>query len=150
MNNNKYILWDIDGTTVTVTPNWTSERITEWNQETRDAKPIEKAVCLIIALSLMGYKNIFLTSRDVTCKKNTIKKLKEIGVWPHVSAIYHRPVRYNGMPSHEYKHIMCTMLKRKFNITHAIDDEEKNLATFSSHGFYTINANIFTTMKGGE
>jgi len=151
MGKQKWILWDIDGTVVTATPGWALERTMEWNEETLDAQPVEKAIYLVIAFSLMGYKNILLTARDVTCKKNTIKKLKEIGIWPYVDALYHRPLRYEGVASHEYKHTMYTMLKKKFNITHAIDDEEKNLVMFNNQGLCVINANVFTTtMKGGE
>jgi len=151
MGKQKWILWDIDGTVVTATPGWAPERTMAWNDETLDAGPIEGAVCLVIAFSLMGYKNIFLTARDVTCKKNTVKKLKEIGVWPYVDALYHRPMRYSGIASHKYKHTMYTMLKKTFNITHAIDDEDKNLAMFADQGLCVINANVFTTNnEGGE
>jgi ribonucleotide monophosphatase NagD (HAD superfamily) len=136
----KAVLVDIDGTLVTVTDNWSQERDLEWVQETMKAEKLEGGVALLTALHLMGYQLVFLTARGQTCKTNTWRKFREMGIDHMVDSIWHRPVAWNGVSSSVYKDWMIGRLKKKFNLQFAMEDEEKNQEVMRAHGLVVFDA----------
>ena len=136
----KAVLVDIDGTLVTVTPNWSLERNSEWVMETLKAEKLEGGVALLTAFYLMGYQLVFLTARGQECKDNTWKKFRELGIDHMVDSMWHRPNAWDGVPSSEYKDHMIKKLKKKFDIVFAMDDEDKNLQVMRNHGLVVFDA----------
>lgn len=136
----KAVLVDIDGTLVTVTENWTMERDLEWVEETMKAEKLDGGIALLHALHMMGYQLVFLTARGQTCKKNTWKKFRELGIDHMVDSMWHRPNSWVNVPSSVYKDHMIKKLKKKFDIVFAMEDEEKNQEMMRTHGFVVIDA----------
>ena len=136
----KAVLVDIDGTLVTVTENWTMERDLEWVEETMKAEKLDGGIALLHALHMMGYQLVFLTARGQTCKKNTWKKFRELGIDHMVDSMWHRPIAWNNVSSSVYKDHMIKKLKKKFDIVFAMEDEEKNQEMMRAHGLVVIDA----------
>lgn len=136
----KAVLVDIDGTLVAVTDNWSMERDLEWVEDTLKAEPLEGGIAMLRALKLMGYQLVFLTARGQSCKKNTWIKFRELGIEDLVDSIWHRPTAWNGISSSIYKDHMIKMLKKKFDLRFAMEDEEKNQEVMRSHGLTVIDA----------
>ena len=139
-NKKKAVLVDIDGTLVTITPDWSMERDLEWVEDTLKAKGLDGGIDLLRSFHLMGYQLVFLTARGQTCKKNTWKKLRELGIDHMVDSIWHRPTALNGVSSSVYKDQMIKKLKKKFNLVFAMEDEEKNQEVMRNHGLVVIDA----------
>jgi hypothetical protein len=136
----KAVLVDIDGTLVTVTPNWSPERDLEWVEETLKADALDGGIALLKAFKMMGYELVFLTARGQTCKKNTWIKFRELGIDHLVDSIWHRPTALNGVSSSIYKDQMIKKLKKKFDLQFAMEDEEKNQEVMRNHGLVVIDA----------
>ena len=136
----KAVLIDIDGTLVTITPNWTADRIAEWDAETMNADVLVGGVEKLKEFKNEGYKLVFLTARGQGCKKYTEMKLKEIGVWGCVDSIWHRPLRWEGKKSSLYKEAMIKMLVKKYDFEYAMDDEDGNLEVMERYGMKVIDA----------
>ncbi len=86
---------------------------------------------------------VFLTARGQGCKKYTVKKLKEIGVWGMVDSMWHRPMRYENVSSSVYKEAMIKMLMKKWDFEWAMDDEDKNLVVMEKMGMKVIDAKVW-------
>ena len=140
MEKKKAVLVDIDGTLVTVTENWSMERDLEWVEETMKAEKLEGGVALLKAFHLMGYQLVFLTARGQTCKNNTWRKFREMGIDHMVDSIWHRPTALNGVSSSIYKDQMIKKLKKKFDLQFAMEDEQKNQEVMRAHGLVVIDA----------
>lgn len=136
----KAVLVDIDGTLVTITENWSMERDLEWVEDTLKAEALEGGISMLRAFKLMGYQLVFLTARGQSCKKNTWIKFRELGIEDLVDSIWHRPVAWNGVSSSVYKDHMIKMLKKKFDLRFAMEDEEKNQEVMRRHGLTVIDA----------
>ena len=108
----KAVLVDIDGTLVSVTPNWSMERDDQWVQETLQAEPLDGGIAMLKAFKLMGYTLVFVTARGQSCKANTWKKFREIGIDDMVDSMWHRPNKWNGISSRKYKEHMIIDAKR--------------------------------------
>jgi len=128
------VLVDIDGTLVEVTPNWNMERDLEWVAETLTAKVHVDAVEMVHSLKEQGFVIVVLTARGQSCKKNTWKKFREIGIADVVDSVWHRPVAWNNVPSVEYKEAMIKRLLRKYNFVMAMEDEDRNIAMMEKYG----------------
>ena len=136
----KAVLVDIDGTLVTVTPNWSMERDDQWVQETLQAEPLDGGIAMLKAFKLMGYTLVFVTARGQSCKANTWKKFREIGIDDMVDSMWHRPNRWNGISSRKYKEHMIKMLLNKYDLQWAMEDEEPNQEMMKSLGLNVIDA----------
>jgi FMN phosphatase YigB (HAD superfamily) len=136
----KAVLVDIDGTLVTVTPNWSPERDLEWVEETLKAQGLNKGIALLKAFKSLGYELVFLTARGQNCKKNTWKKLRELKIDHLVDSIWHRPSKWENVSSSVYKKEMIKMLQKKWNFEWAMDDEHKNLIVMEEAGMKVIDA----------
>jgi FMN phosphatase YigB (HAD superfamily) len=136
----KAVLVDIDGTLVTITNNWSMDRDSDWIQETLKAQGLDGGIALLRAFKLMGYQLVFLTARGQACKSNTWKKLRELGIDDMVDSMWHRPNKWNGVPSDKYKDYMIAKLNTKFNLCFAMEDEEKNQEVMKNHGLTVIDA----------
>lgn len=136
----KAVLVDIDGTLVTITPNWSMDRDNQWVQETMKAEKLEGGIALLQALHLMGYQLVFLTARGQNCKKYTWKKFRELGIDHMVDSIWHRPTAWDGVSSHVYKDHMIKKLNKKFDFKFAMEDEEKNHEVMRKHGIIILDA----------
>jgi len=150
MNNNnntkkavKAVLVDIDGTLVTVTPNWSLARTSEWNTETVQAEGLEGGIAMLRAFHMMGYKLVFLTSRGQSCKVYTWMKLRELRIDHMVDSMWHRPAKWDGIAPHEYKAMMITQLAKRFNIVWAMEDEDKNIDVMRALGIHVIDAKVW-------
>lgn len=151
-DNKKAVLVDIDGTLVTVTDfdysifnnedkNQIDLYFNYWNAETMKSDALQGGIDKLKEFKEMGYKLVFLTARGVSCKKYTLKKLKEIGVLDMVDSMWHRPIKWDGVSSSVYKDRMITMLKKKgYEFEWAMDDEDKNLIVMENHGMIAIDA----------
>ncbi len=139
----KAVLVDIDGTIVTATPNWSTERNSEWEMETVNASALDGGIELLKKFKEEGYVLVFLTARGQGCKKYTVKKLKEIGVWGMVDSMWHRPMRYENVSSSVYKEAMIKMLMKKWDFEWAMDDEDKNLVVMEKMGMKVIDAKVW-------
>lgn len=136
----KAVLVDIDGTLVTVTPNWSMERDDQWVQETLQAEPLDGGIAMLKAFKLMGYTLVFVTARGQSCKANTWKKFREIGIDDMVDSMWHRPNKWNGISSRKYKEHMIKMLLNKYDLQWAMEDEEPNQEMMKSLGLNVIDA----------
>lgn len=150
----KAVLVDIDGTLVTLTDfdyemlnkeeSVKVEYLNGWNKNTLNAKGLDGGIEVLKKFKEEGYELVFLTARGVSCKKYTIMKLKEIGVWEMVDSMWHRPVRMEGVSSSVYKGKMIKMLMKKgFEFEWAMDDEEKNLRVMEDFGMKAIDARVW-------
>jgi len=136
----KAVLVDIDGTLVSVTPNWSMERDDQWVQETLQAEPLDGGIAMLKAFKLMGYTLVFVTARGQSCKANTWKKFREIGIDDMVDSMWHRPNKWNGISSRKYKEHMIKMLLNKYDLQWAMEDEEPNQEMMRSLGLNVIDA----------
>ena len=136
----KAVLVDIDGTLVSVTPNWSMERDDQWVEETLNAEVLEGGIAMLKAFKLMGYTLVFLTARGQSCKANTWKKFREIGIDDMVDSMWHRPNRLNGVSSKKYKEEMIIRLLNKYDLQWAMEDEEPNQEMMKSLGLNVIDA----------
>jgi predicted secreted acid phosphatase len=136
----KAVLVDIDGTLVSVTPNWSMERNAEWEMDTVNASVLADGVELLKKFKEEGYVLVFLTARGQGCKKYTVKKMKEIGVWDMVDSMWHRPLKWEGKKSSLYKEAMIKMLAKKYDFEWAMDDEDPNLEMMERMGMKVIDA----------
>lgn len=145
----KAVLLDLDGTVLTVTSGWTPESNAEWEQRTMSASVIQLAAYVVLLLKQEGYRIVVLTARGMTCKKYTMRKLRETGLIELVDSVYHRPVRYEGVRSASYKEAMVRMLAKRYAFEHALDDEDPNLEVFRKLGIPNIwDAKAFWDPKG--
>jgi phosphoglycolate phosphatase-like HAD superfamily hydrolase len=145
----KAVLVDIDGTLVSVTPNWSMERDDQWVEETLQAEPLDGGIAMLQALKLMGYELVFLTARGQSCKANTWKKFQELGIDHLVDSMWHRPVKMNGVSSNKYKEKMILMLMNKYDLKWAMEDEQPNQEMMRRLGLNVIDARVWNK-KGGE
>jgi phosphoglycolate phosphatase-like HAD superfamily hydrolase len=139
----KAVLVDIDGTLVSVTPNWSMERDDQWVEETLQAEPLDGGIAMLQAFKLMGYELVFLTARGQNCKKNTWKKLRELEIDHLVDSMWHRPVEMNGVSSNKYKEKMILMLMNKYDLKWAMEDEQPNQEMMRRLGLNVINARVW-------
>jgi histidinol phosphatase-like enzyme len=139
----KAVLVDIDGTLVSVTPNWSMERDDQWVQETLNAEPLDGGIAMLKAFKLMGYTLVFVTARGQSCKANTWKKFREIGIDDMVDSMWHRPNKWNGISSRKYKEHMIKMLLNKYDLQWAMEDEEPNQEMMRSLGLNVIDARVW-------
>ena len=139
----KAVLVDIDGTLVSVTPNWSMERDDQWVQETLQAEPLDGGIAMLKAFKLMGYTLVFVTARGQSCKANTWKKFREIGIDDMVDSMWHRPNKWNGISSRKYKEHMITMLLYKYDLQWAMEDEEPNQEMMKELGLNVIDARVW-------
>ena len=140
MEKKNAVLVDIDGTLVTVTPNWSAERNGQWEVETMNSTVLNGGVELIKKFKDEGYVLVFLTARGQGCRKYTEKKLREIGVWSLVDSIWHRPKSFENVSSSIYKKAMIERLSRKYEFVYAMDDEDKNIQVMASFGMEVFDA----------
>ncbi len=136
----KAVLVDIDGTLVSVTPNWSMERDDQWVEETLQAEPLDGGIAMLKAFKMMGYTLVFVTARGQSCKANTWKKFREIGIDDMVDSMWHRPNKWNGISSRKYKEHMIIMLMKKYDLKWAMEDEEPNQEMMRSLGLNVIDA----------
>jgi hypothetical protein len=139
----KAVLVDIDGTLVSVTPNWSPERDDQWVQETLNANGLDGGIAMLQAFKLMGYELVFLTARGQSCKANTWKKLRELEIDHLVDSIWHRPNKWNGISSSKYKEHMIKMLLNKYDLRWAMEDEEANQEMMKELGLNVIDARVW-------
>lgn len=139
----KAVLVDVDGTLVSVTPNWSMERDDQWVQETLDANGLDGGIAMLQAFKLMGFELVFLTARGQNCKANTWKKLRELEIDHLVDSIWHRPNKWNGISSRKYKEHMIKMLLNKYDLQWAMDDEDPNLEMMKELGLNVIDAKVW-------
>ena len=136
----KAVLVDIDGTLVRVTPNWSLERDDQWVEETLNAEVLDGGIAMLKAFKLMGYELVFVTARGQTCKANTWKKFREIGIDDMVDSMWHRPVKWDGVSSRKYKEYMIKKLLKKYDLRWAMEDEEPNQEMMRALGLNIIDA----------
>lgn len=148
----KAVLVDIDGTLVSLTDfdysvfdtgdkSQIDSYLEFWNAETMKSTALQGGIEKLKEFKEMGYVLVFLTARGVSCKKYTLRKLREIGVLDMVDSMWHRPVKWDGVSSSVYKDRMITMLKKKgYEFEWAMDDEEKNLIMMEKHGMKVLDA----------
>lgn len=136
----KAVLVDIDGTLVRVTPNWSLERDDQWVEETLNAEVLDGGIAMLKAFKLMGYELVFVTARGQTCKANTWKKFREIGIDDMVDSMWHRPVKWDGVSSRKYKEYMIKKLLKKYDLRWAMEDEEPNQEMMRALGLNVIDA----------
>ena len=139
----KAVLVDIDGTLVSVTPNWSMERDDQWVQETLNAEGLDGGIAMLKAFKLMGYTLVFVTARGQNCRANTWKKLRELEIDDLVDSIWHRPNKWNGISSRKYKEHMIKMLLNKYDLQWAMEDEDPNLEMMKSLGLNVIDAKVW-------
>lgn len=139
----KAVLVDVDGTLVSVTPNWSMERDDQWVQETLNANGLDGGIAMLQAFKLMGFELVFLTARGQNCKANTWKKLRELEIDHLVDSIWHRPNKWNGISSRKYKEHMIKMLLNKYDLQWAMDDEDPNLEMMKGLGLNVIDAKVW-------
>lgn len=143
MMKEKAVLVDIDGTLVSITPNWSAERDLEWVEDTLNAVGYKFAVELVKKYKKMGYKIVIVTARGQSCKENTVKKLKEIGVYEFVDVMMHRTGKYENTRSAVWKRAAIRMLKQKYNFVFALEDEDGNMKVMRRHGMEIVDARIW-------
>lgn len=143
MMKEKAVLVDIDGTLVSVTPNWSAERDLEWVEETMNAVGYKFAVELVKKYKKMGYKIVIVTARGQSCKENTVKKLKEIGVYEFVDVMMHRTSKYENTRSAVWKRAAIKMLKQRYDFVYALEDEDGNMKVMRRHGMEIVDARIW-------
>jgi FMN phosphatase YigB (HAD superfamily) len=139
----KAVLVDIDGTLVSVTPNWSMERDDQWVQETLNANGLDGGIAMLQAFKLMGYTLVFVTARGQNCRANTWKKLRELEIDHLVDSIWHRPNKWNGISSRKYKEHMIKMLLNKYDLRWAMEDEEANQEMMKELGLNVIDARVW-------
>lgn len=139
----KAVLVDIDGTLVSITENWSAERDGEWVEETMNAVGYKFAVALVKKYSEMGYKIVIVTARGKSCYENTVRKLKEIGVYEYVDVMMHRTGKYENTRSAVWKRAAIKMLKQKYDFVFALEDEEGNQRVMRNHGIIVIDAKVW-------
>jgi phosphoglycolate phosphatase-like HAD superfamily hydrolase len=139
----KAVLVDIDGTLVNVTPNWSADRDAEWVEETMNAVGYKFAVAMVKKYKKMGYKIVIVTARGRSCKENTVKKLKEIGVYEFVDVMMHRTKAYENTRSAVWKKAAIRMLKQRYDFVFAMEDEEGNMEVMRKNGMIVIDAKIW-------
>lgn len=139
----KAVLVDIDGTLVSVTPNWSMERDDQWVQETLNANGLDGGIAMLQAFKLMGFELVFLTARGQNCKANTWKKLRELEIDHLVDSIWHRPNKWNGISSKKYKEHMIKMLLNKYDLRWAMEDEEQNQEMMKELGLNVMDARVW-------
>jgi len=139
----KAVLVDIDGTLVSVTENWSAERDLEWVEETMNAVGYKFAVELVKKYKKMGYKIVIVTARGQSCKENTVKKLKEIGVYEFVDVMMHRTRKYENTRSAVWKDAAIKMLKQRYDFVFSLEDEEGNQKVMRRHGMIVIDAKVW-------
>jgi len=136
----KAVLVDIDGTLVSITENWSAERDSEWVEETMNAVGYEKGIELVKEYSKIGYKIVIVTARGQSCYENTVKKLKEIGVYEYVDVMMHRTGKYESTRSAVWKKAAINMLKHKYEFVFSLEDEEGNQKVMRDYGMIVIDA----------
>lgn len=139
----KAVLVDIDGTLVSVTENWSAERDLEWVEETMNAVGYKFAVALVKKYKKMGYKIVIVTARGQSCKENTVKKLKEIGVYEFVDVMMHRTGKYENTRSAVWKRAAIKMLKQRYDFVFSLEDEDGNMKVMRRHGMIVVDAKIW-------
>ena len=143
----KAVLVDIDGTLVSVTENWSAERDLEWVEETMNAVGYKFAVELVKKYKKMGYKIVIVTARGQSCKENTVKKLKEIGVYEFVDVMMHRTRKYENTRSAVWKDAAIKMLKQRYDFVFSLEDEEGNQKVMRRHGLSFARPILFYEVK---
>lgn len=136
----KAVIVDIDGTLFEEVPNWTQETDLDWVEKTLTMPELKVGIELAKVFKNSGFKLVFLTARGQTCKKNTWIKFKEAGIADMVDSMWHRPIKWNGLPPVDYKRLMMKRIMNKYDVMFAMDDSDKNLAMFKSLGIKTIDA----------
>lgn len=136
----KAVIVDIDGTLFEEVPNWTQETDLDWVEKTLNMPELKVGIELAKVFKNSGFKLVFLTARGQTCKKNTWIKFKEAGIADMVDSMWHRPIKWNGLPPVDYKRLMMKRIMNKYDVMFAMDDSDKNLAMFKSLGIKTIDA----------
>jgi FMN phosphatase YigB (HAD superfamily) len=131
---NKAVLVDIDGTLVGITPNWSMDRDAEWVEETLKAEVYTDAVEMLHQYKKEGYKLVVVTARGQSCKANTWKKFREMGIDTLVDSVWHRPVAWEGKDSASYKEEMIKRLSKKYNFVWAMEDEDRNKEVMTAAG----------------
>lgn len=139
----KAVLVDIDGTLVSITPNWSAERNLEWVEDTLNADGFKFAVQLVKKYKKMGYKIVIVTARGQSCKENTVKKLKEIGVYEFVDVMMHRTNKYENTRSAVWKRAAIKMLKQRYDFVYALEDEDGNMEVMRRHGMEIVDARMW-------
>ena len=139
----KAVLVDIDGTLVSITENWSAERDLEWVEDTLNAKGYGFAVSMVKKYKKMGYKIVIVTARGQSCKENTVKKLKEIGVYEFVDLMMHRTRKYENTKSAVWKDAAIKMLNHRYDSVYAMEDEEGNAEMMKSHGIIVVDAKVW-------
>jgi FMN phosphatase YigB (HAD superfamily) len=139
----KAVLVDIDGTLVNITPNWSADRDAEWIEETMNAVGYKFAVAMVKKYKEMGYEIVIVTARGRSCKENTVKKLKEIGVYEFVDVMMHRTKAYENTRSAVWKKAAIRMLKQRYDFVFAMEDEEGNMEVMRKNGMIVIDAKIW-------
>lgn len=139
----KAVLVDIDGTLVSITENWSAERDLEWVEETMNAVGYKFAVELVKKYKKMGYKIVIVTARGQSCKENTVKKLKEIGVYEFVDVMMLRTEKMVAVRSAVWKDAAIRMLKQRYDFVFAIEDEAGNMEVMKKHGMIVIDAKVW-------
>lgn len=139
----KAVLVDIDGTLVEITPNWTKERDDIWVEETMNAVAYKFAVELVKKYKKMGYKIVIVTARGQSCKVNTVKKLKEIGVYELVDTMMHRVSSYENTKNAVWKKAAIKMLRQRYNFVYALEDEDANMEVMQQQGMTIVDARIW-------
>lgn len=151
----KAVLVDIDGTLVTPTDfdysvldtgnkSQIDEYLEFWNAETMKSTALQGGIEKLKEFKEMGYVLVFLTARNVDCKKYTLRKLREIGVLDMVDSLWHRPRKWDGVSSSVYKDWMIKRLINKgYQFEWAMDDEEKNLVMMERHGMKVLDARLW-------
>lgn len=143
MMKEKAVLVDIDGTLVSITENWSADRDAEWVEETMNAIGYKFAVAMVKKYKEMGYKIVIVTARGQSCKENTVKKLKEIGVYEFVDVMMHRTKAFENTRSAVWKRAAIKMLKQKYDFVFAMEDEEGNMKVMRRHGIEVVDAKIW-------
>jgi len=139
----KAILVDIDGTLVSITENWSAERNSEWVEETMNAVGYKFAVALVKKYSEMGYKIVIVTARGQSCYENTVRKLKEIGVYKYIDVMMHRTDKYENTRSAVWKRAAIKMLKHRYDFVYSLEDEEGNQEVMRDYGMIVIDAKVW-------
>lgn len=137
-NRPRAALVDLDGTIFTITPNWSPERNSEWEQETMNADVYDIGVGHLKALHEEGLVIVVLTARGQTCRPFTRDKLKAHGLLELVDHIHHRPKLWEGKPSASYKAWMINRLGKRYSFQVAMEDENPNIAAMLKAGIPRI------------
>lgn len=150
---NKLALIDVDGTLVSLTDfDETKAKVPEyinyWNKQTTDAEVLHEGVRQLKRLYALGYILIVVTARDTTCKRFTVKKLKEMGVYHMITGVWHRPVAMNGLAPSHVKNVLIPRIENRYKNKFVVAMEDSNHAIMKKHNIVVIDANTYN--QGGK